>query len=190
MSEITKESAWQLVKQRCDFALQRHLAFVATAMEAMAKKLGHPEQAGLWYVCGLLHDIDWNDTINHPADHCGEETISFLHENGASEAVCRVIKSHCPWLNIPRDDDLKKTLFAVDELSGFIVAVALVRPTKMIGINANSVVKKMKSKSFAAQVNREDMKVCTEYFDIELKEFINILLPEFEKLAADWQLVG
>lgn len=189
MSEITKEQAWQLVKERCDFPLQRHLAFVANAMEVLAENLGHPDQKDLWFVCGLLHDIDWNETINNPDEHCGEPTMNFLRKNGASEKVCQTIASHCPWRDIARDDDLKRALFAVDELCGFIVAVALVRPTKMLGISANSVVKKMKSKSFAAQVNRQYMLTCKEYFDIELKEFITSLLPRFEKLAADWQLV-
>ena len=185
---IDKTRALSMVQERCDFALQRHLAFVAKGMEKLAHHLGYPNDAEKWYISGLLHDIDWNATITEPKKHCGPETIQYLKKHGIDDDICEVIRSHCEWLQIPRDNDWKKAIFAVDELSGFIVAAALVRPTKMIGISAKSIIKKMKSPSFAAAVSRDDMKSCEKYFQIPLVEFINILLPVYEKLASDWEL--
>ncbi|KAK3596138.1 hypothetical protein CHS0354_027408 [Potamilus streckersoni] len=188
LAGITREKASELIKSRCDFALQRHLVFTATAMEALARHLKQEQDIEFWYVTGLLHDIDWNQTIDCMEKHCGEETMDYLRSHGAAEEVCQTIRSHYTDLNVPRDSLHRKALFACDELSGFIVAAALVRPTKMIGIEPSSVIKKMKDKAFARQVNRDDMQSCEEYFNIPLKEFIAILLPAFERIAPDWQL--
>ena len=185
---ITIEKAMELVKSRCDFALTRHVFFVATAMRRLAMHLNHEKDADFWFVCGLLHDIDWNDTIEAPEKHCGEETMEYLKQNGVSEEVRTTILSHYTIKGIPLDRDHRKALFACDELSGFIVAAALVRPTKLIGIKPESVMKKMKDKAFARQVNREDMKACEELFSIPLKEFISIIIPAFEEIASDWEL--
>ena len=86
------------------------------------------------------------------------------------------------------DSPIKKALFACDELSGFTVAVAQMRPTKMMGISPKSVIKKMKDKRFAAAVSREDMKACEEFFGISVNEFLQILIPGYEKIAGNWDL--
>lgn len=139
--------------------------------------------------CGLLHDIDWDETIAHPEKHCGPETMTFLKENGVADDICRAIRSHYDFLKVPRESDMEKALFAVDEISGFTVAVALMRPTKMIGITPKSVIKKMKDKSFATAVSRKDMSSCKEYFGMEVADLLNVILPEFEKIARNWDLV-
>ena len=185
---INREKAKQIITEKCDFALQRHLTYVAEAMQSLCVHLGKENELEFWYVAGLLHDIDWNETINNPQEHCGEKTINYLKSCGASDELCTTIQSHYTALNIPLDTDVRKALFACDELSGFIVAAALVRPTKMIGISAKSIQKKMKDKAFARQVDREDMKSCESFFNIPLSEFINILLPGFEKIAPQWEL--
>lgn len=186
---ITREAAEALVAERCDFALQRHLYYVANAMESLCEHFGDTENKDVWYITGLLHDIDWNDTITHSEDHCGEETMNYLESHGVAEEIRNAIQSHCIHFGVPMDTDMKKSLFACDELSGFTVAVAQMRPTKMIGIKSKSVIKKMKAKQFAAQVSREDMKSCEEFFNIPLAEFITILIPGFESIAGEWELV-
>ena len=157
-------------------------------METMAEVLGFGEEKEKWYITGLLHDIDWNETIHEPEKHCGEETMVFLKENGVDEDICLAIQSHYDFLKIPRDNEYRQALFAVDEISGFTVAVALLRPTKMIGIKPKSVIKKIKEKSFAAAVSREDMKICETYFNISQSELLTHLIPAFEKIAPNWQL--
>ena len=188
---ISREAAWELVKSRCDFALQRHLAYVASSMESFAKHLGHTDQDALdtWYLTGLLHDIDWNDTINNPDQHCGRETMEYLQEHGVSEEICVAIQTHhVDVFGLPIDTDLKKALLACDEISGFSVAVALMRPTKMMGMKAKSIVKKIKDKKFAAAVDRDHMRYCEEFFSLPQNEFLPILIPGWEKIAGEWEL--
>ena len=132
---ITRQAAQELVQSRCDYALQRHLAYVAASMEALCGYLGHEDQIDTWYLTGLLHDIDWNKTINTPDLHCAEPTLNYLKENGVTEEICTAIQTHHLVFGLPIDTDLKKGLLAVDEISGFGVAVSLMRPTQMMGIS-------------------------------------------------------
>ncbi len=185
---INREKAISLIKEKCDFALQRHLHHVAVAMERLAEHLGHEQEKEKWFLTGLLHDIDWNETIKNPTKHCGDETMDFLKANGVDEEIRLAIKSHYHIHNVPRDNDLRKALFVVDEISGFTVAVALLRPTKMIGIKAKSIIKKIKDKSFAAAVSREDMKSCEAYFNLSQSELLSLLIPAFEAIAPEWEL--
>lgn len=187
--EITRDDAWELVKTRCDFALQRHNAFVAQSMEALAVSLGKEDQKDVYYITGLLHDVDWNDTISTPELHCAEPTMQYLKENNVPEVIRTAIQTHHLIFDLPIDSDLKKALLAVDEISGFAVAVAQMRPTKMMGINPKSIVKKMKDKRFAAGVDRDHMKFCESYFDQSVQDLLLILIPSWEGLAADWELV-
>lgn len=186
---ISRKKALTLIEERCDFALKRHLMHVAVAMEAMATKLGYAADIDKWFIIGLLHDIDWNDTANNPSLHCAQPTADYLLENGVPEDWVLSIRSHCDWQNIKRNTDDKKSLAAVDELSGFCVAVALMRPTKMLGIKANSILKKIKDKHFARNVDRESMYLCKEYFSIELSSLLDdVLLPRFIDISPNWQL--
>lgn len=186
---ITRDEALVLVKDKCDWALQRHLAHVAASMEALAISLGYEAQKDTWYITGLLHDIDWNETINNPAEHCGPVTMDYLAGQGVSEEICTAIQAHHQdAYPQPVDTDLKKALLAVDELSGFAVAVALLRPTKMEGMSPKSIVKKIKDKGFAAAVDRQHMKFCEDYFKTPVSEFLTILIPAWEAIASDWEL--
>lgn len=185
----TRDDAWKLVKAKCDWALQRHLAHVAASMEALAIHLGHEGDKETWYLTGLLHDIDWNWTIENPSEHCGENTMRLLADHGVSEEIRSAIQAHCQDMHgVPADTDMRKALLAVDELSGFAVAVALLRPTKMEGMKPKSVVKKIKDKAFAAAVDRQHMKFCEDFFDIPVSEFLAILLPAWEAIAGEWEL--
>ncbi len=132
-------------------SLLRHCKAVAASMEHFAKK--HGEDHEKWYVTGLLHDFDYE---RHPDQHpqIGE---GILRELGVAEDILRAIQSHANYTGVSRDSLMEKVLFAVDELSGFVVAVAYVRPDRMKGMEVKSVKKKLKDKAFAAAVSREDI---------------------------------
>src|SRR5437660_7320844 len=140
-------------------SLRKHCYAVADSMQHFAQL--HGEDADLCEAVGLLHDMDYE---RHPnQEHSPTEGhpfvgVAWLRENGWSEEVCRAILSHADYANVPRETPLEKTLYAVDELSSFVIAVALVRPTKSIhDVDVRAVKKKMKDKAFARAVNREDI---------------------------------
>src|SRR6266403_6057929 len=140
-------------------SLRKHCYAVADSMKHFAQLRG--EDADLWQAVGLLHDMDYeqhpnveqSSTEGHPF-----VGVAYLGENGWGEEVCRAVLSHADYASVSRETPLEKTLYAVDELSSFIVAVALVRPTKNIrDVDVAAVKKKMKDKAFARAVNREDI---------------------------------
>jgi putative nucleotidyltransferase with HDIG domain len=140
-------------------SLRKHCYAVADSMKHFAQLRG--EDVYLWEAVGLLHDMDYE---RHPnLEHSATEGhpfvgVSWLRENGWSEEVCRAILSHADYTNVSRETPLEKTLYAVDELSSFVIAVALVRPTKSIhDVDVRAVKKKMKDKAFARAVNRDDI---------------------------------
>ena len=140
-------------------SLRKHCYAVADSMKHFAQVRG--EDADLWEAAGLLHDMDYERHPNveqSPTEGHPFVGVAWLRENGWSEEVCRAILSHADYANVSRETPLEKTLYAVDELSSFIVAVALVRPTKSIhDVDVWAVKKKMKDKAFARAVNREDI---------------------------------
>jgi putative nucleotidyltransferase with HDIG domain len=140
-------------------SLRKHCYAVADSMKHFAQVRG--EDADLWEAVGLLHDMDYERHPNveqSPTEGHPFVGVAWLRENGWSEEVCRAILSHADYANVSRETSLEKTLYAVDELSSFIVAVALVRPTKSIhDVDVRAVKKKMKDKAFARAVNREDI---------------------------------
>jgi len=140
-------------------SLRRHCYAVADSMRHFAQ--AHGSDADLWEAAGLLHDIDYERHPNH--EHSATEGhpfvgVAFLREHGWSDEICRAILSHADYGGIARETPLERTLYAVDELSGFVMAVALVRPTKSVhDVDVAAVKKKMKDKAFARAVSREDM---------------------------------
>src|SRR6266481_6475051 len=140
-------------------SLRKHCYAVADSMKHFAQLRG--EDADLWEAVGLLHDMDYERHPNleqSPTEGHPFVGVAWLRENGWSEEVCRAILSHAHYSGVPRETALEKTLYAVDELSSFIVAVALVRPTKSIhDVDVRAVKKKIKDKAFARAVNREDI---------------------------------
>ena len=140
-------------------SLRKHCYAVADSMKHFAQLRG--EDTDLWETVGLLHDMDYerhpnlerSSTEGHPF-----VGVAWLRDHGWSEEVCRAILSHADYANVSRETVLEKTLYAIDELSSFVVAVALVRPTKSIqDVDVRAVKKKMKDKAFARAVNREDI---------------------------------
>ena len=166
-------------------SLVRHMLAVESAMRAYATKLG--EDVEKWGRVGLLHDFDyerWPDPPDHPLK--GSE---ILAQRGYPEDVIYAIKSHADYLtDCPRVSTMDKALYACDELCGFITACAMVRPTKLEGLKAKSVRKKMKQASFAAAVNRDDIVRGAEDLGVELNEHIDFCVAAMQTIAKDLDL--
>lgn len=135
-------------------ALRIHMECVAACMGACAERM-QPDQAERWKICGLLHDMDWE---RHPnADEHPFVGVRVLRERGIDEEILTAILGHAEYTGTPRETPMAKALFGVDELAGFIVACAKVRPDGLASLEPKSVKKKLKAKEFAAAVNREDI---------------------------------
>jgi putative nucleotidyltransferase with HDIG domain len=144
---------------------------VEAAMRAYARRFGEDEE--IWGITGLLHDMDYE---KHPTpDEHPMVGVRELESRGYPEEVIHAIKGHADYLDVPRDTLMSKTLYAVDELSGFIVACALVRPEGLENMKAKSVRKKMKQKSFAAAVNRNDIVRGADELGVDLNEHIEFV---------------
>ena len=169
---MNREESWELLCQWTESdSLRKHMLAVEAAMRAYARKFGEDEEK--WGVTGLLHDMDYE---KHPTpDEHPMVGVRELERRGYPEDVLHAIKGHADYLDVPRDTLMSKTLYAVDELSGFIVACALVRPEGLEGLKAKSVRKKMKQKSFAAAVNREDIVRGAEELGVDLGEHIEFV---------------
>jgi uncharacterized domain HDIG len=170
-------------------SLRKHCYAVADSMKHFAQLRG--ENADLWEAVGLLHDMDYERHPNlerSPTEGHPFVGVAWLRENGWSEEVCRAILSHADYANVSRETALEKALYAVDELSSFVVAVALVRPTKSIqDVDVRAVKKKMKDKAFARAVNREDIVRGAEELGMPLDDVITNTITA---LQADAQRLG
>ncbi len=158
--------------------LRRHMYAVEIAMRAMAERAG--EDADAWGLVGLLHDFDYerfpNDTHSATAEH-PSEGVRLLATEGFPEPMQRAILGHATYTGVPRDTAMAKALFAVDELSGFLVACALVRPSKsLVDLEVSSVKKKLKDKAFARGVSREDIQRGVEELGVPLEDHIGFVL--------------
>jgi len=173
-------------------SLRKHCYAVADSMKHFAKLRG--EDANLWEAVGLLHDMDYERYPNveqSPTEGHPFVGVASLRENGWSEEVCRAILSHADYANVSRETPLEKTLCAVDELSSFIVAVALVRPTKSIhDVDVRAVKKKMKDKAFARAVNREDIVRGAEQLGMPLDDVITEVIAALKADADRLGLAG
>ncbi len=173
-------------------SLRKHCYAVADSMKYFAQLRG--EDADLWEAVGLLHDMDYE---RHPnLEHSPSEGhpfvgVAWLREHGWSEEICRAILSHADYTNVSCETALEKTLYAVDELSSFIVAVALVRPTKSIHeVDVRAVKKKMKDKAFARAVNRDDIVRGAEKLGMPLDDVITEVITALKSDAERLALAG
>ncbi len=173
-------------------SLRKHCYAVADSMKHFAQLRG--EDGDLWEAVGLLHDMDYerhpnlerSATEGHPF-----VGVAWLRENGWSEEACRAILSHADYSGVSRETPLEKTLYAVDELSSFVVAVALVRPTKSIhDVDVRAVKKKMKDKAFARAVNRDDIIHGAEHLGMPLDDVIAQVIAALKGDAERLGLVG
>ncbi len=184
---MNRAEALALVKEYTQNAsLIKHMLAVEAAMRAYARKLGEDEER--WGIVGLLHDFDyerWPNPPDHPLK--GSE---ILRQHGYPEDVIYAIKSHADYLpDCPRIHRIDKALYACDELAGLITAAALVRPQGITDLTAASVKKKMKSKGFARNVNREDIERGAADFGVDLTEHIQFIIDAMKLIAAELELL-
>jgi putative nucleotidyltransferase with HDIG domain len=155
-------------------ALRQHMLAVEAAMRAYAKQYSGDEEA--WGTVGLLHDFDYETYPNHehsPTEGHPAWGVQLLREKGLAEEQCRAILGHANYSGVPRDSQMAKALFAVDELCGFLVACALVRPSRSFAdLEVSSVKKKLKDKAFARGVNRDDVRAGAEELGVQLDDHI------------------
>lgn len=176
---MTRDEALAILKEYTKSkSLLKHAFAVEAAMRAYAKKFGEDEE--LWGIVGLLHDFDYEMFPDeHPMK--GNE---ILKEKGVSEEIRTAIMGHASYAGVPRETLMAKTLYAVDELSGFIVAVTLVRPNKAVSeVKVKSVKKKMKDKSFAAKVNRDEIREGAEELGIPFEEHVEFMIQALSGVA-------
>ncbi len=172
-------------------SLRKHCEAVAACMRHFAREQGADED--LWGAVGLLHDMDYERYPNPNLDETEHPfvAVNYLREQGWSEEVCRAILSHANYANVERITPMEKTLFAVDELAGFVTAVTLVRPDRSINsVKVASVKKKMKDKTFAAKVNRDDIYQGAEELGMPLDEVIAHVIQALQHDATHLGLEG
>lgn len=179
---MTFNEAEEILKQFTQSeSLLRHAKSVSLVMEAYAVKLGEPSEK--WAVTGLLHDADYE---KHPDQH-PNIIVDLLKEKGESE-IAHAISAHYTKWGVPYDTLLDKALLACDELTGFIIACSHVRPEKINGMKAKSVTKKLKDKSFAAKVERDEVYKGTELLGVELSEHITFIISVLQQNQKDLSL--
>ena len=172
--EDSRDASWDLL---CEWtqsdSLRRHMLAVEAAMRAYAPRFGG--DVDLWGLTGLLHDLDYERYPNLGDGH-PRYALKELEARGYPPELVRAVASHADFLGVSRDTPMEKALFAVDELCGFILAVAYVRPEGLVGLTPKSVKKKMKQPSFAAAVSREDMRAGAEDLGIDFDEHLSIVI--------------
>ena len=188
---ISHQDAWSLLAAWAGSeSLRRHCLAVEAAMRAYAHRGGHDEE--LWGVTGLLHDADYerfpdmdDEAHGHPRTIMAE-----LQARDAPPEMVRAIASHADHLGVPRESALERTLYAVDELSGFLVACAVVRPEGIHGLGAKSVRKKLKQPSFAAAVDRDDVRRGAEELGVDFDDHVAVVVAALTDQADELGLNG
>jgi len=182
----TRDDAWALLTEFTDNpSLIKHALAVEAAMRAYARRLGEDEE--VWGAIGLIHDFDYQQNPTEETHlHVGTRV---LRERGWPEEWIRTVASHADYMGVPRDTAAARALFAVDELTGFLTACALVRPDRSIAeVQAKSVKKKLKDKAFARGVNRDDVRRGAEELGVELAEHIEFVRDAMATISDQLEL--
>jgi putative nucleotidyltransferase with HDIG domain len=185
---LTREQAWDLF---CEWtaspSLRRHVLAVEACMRAYARRLGGDEEE--WGMVGLLHDLDYE---RYPDAETGHPRLGMeeLSRQGFSDEFVRAVASHADYLDVPRETPMEKALYAVDELSGFVMACAYVRPEGIHGMTPKSVKKKMKTPAFAAAVSRDDLRAGAEDLGVDFDEHVSVVIAALEERAGELELDG
>jgi putative nucleotidyltransferase with HDIG domain len=188
MAPPNREEAWQLVEEWVQSeSLRKHLLGVETGMRAYARRWGEDEE--LYGVTGLLHDLDYERYPDLETGH-PRRALALFRERGYSPDLIDAVAGHAEFLGVPRETRMARTLYAVDELSGFLAACALVRPTGIEGMTPKSVKKKLKQPSFAAGVNREEVRRGAEELGVDFDEHVAFLISAMEERADELGLRG
>jgi putative nucleotidyltransferase with HDIG domain len=190
-SQVSRAEAWNLLTEWVQSpSLRRHCLAVEASMAGYARKLGADEEA--WAVAGLLHDADYerHPDMDDAVDGHPRTIMRELQSRDVDPAIVDAIAGHAPYLGIPRESDMAKTLFAVDELSGFIVACAQIRPEGVHGMTPKSVKKKLKTVAFAAAVNRDEVRQGAEELGVDFDEHLAFVIAALEEQADALELHG
>jgi putative nucleotidyltransferase with HDIG domain len=183
MAEVSREDAWRLVTEWVESdSLRKHLIGVEAAMRAYARKWDEDEEA--YAVTGLVHDLDYERYPDLDTGH-PRYAIKELEERGYPQEVIDAVAGHADFMGVPRETRMARTLYAVDELSGFVAACALVRPTGIEGMKPKSVKKKLKTPSFAAAVNRSDIERGIEELEVDQDEHIALVIGALAQRADE-----
>jgi putative nucleotidyltransferase with HDIG domain len=188
MDTISRDAAWELF---CEWtasdSLRKHALAVEAAMRAYARRYGEDEE--LWAVTGLVHDLDYE---RYPDLNTGHPRYALqeLRERDYPQEVIDAVAGHAEFMGVPRETWMAKALYAVDEMSGFITACALVRPTGIVGMKPKSVRKKMKQPSFAAAVPRDQLERAADELGVELNEHIQVVIDALAEHAAELDLAA
>jgi putative nucleotidyltransferase with HDIG domain len=189
MSEpLSREQAWDLFCSWTESeSLRRHVLAVEAAMRAYARRFGEDEET--WGLVGMLHDLDYE---RYPDLETGHPRVALkeLESQGFSPEFVRAVASHADFLGVSRDSAMEKTLFAVDELCGFVMACAYVRPEGIHGMTPKSVKKKMKTPAFAAAVNRDELRAGAEELGVEFDEHVAFVIAALDERASELGLDG
>ncbi|MEA2430529.1 MAG: hypothetical protein QOI19_1002 [Thermoleophilaceae bacterium] len=181
--EVTRDEAWRLF---CEWtqseSLRKHVLGVEAAMVGYARERGEDEE--LWAATGILHDLDYEKYPDLETGH-PRFALEELRSRGYPEEMIDAIAGHAVYLGMARETPLAKTLFAVDELSGFIAACALVRPTGIHGMTPKSVKKKLKTPAFAAGVNRDEVRQGAEELGVDLDEHLRNVIAFMEERSGE-----
>ena len=183
MAEISRDDAWELV---CEWvgseSLRRHLLGVEAGMRAYAREFEEDEER--WAVTGLVHDLDYE---RYPDLETGHPRFALeeLKQRDYPQEVIDAVAGHADFMGVPRETRMAKTLYAVDELSGFVAACAMVRPTGIEGMTPKSVKKKLKQPSFAAGVNREEVERGIEELGVDRDEHIRLIIAALQDQAEE-----
>ena len=167
--------------------LVRHMLAVEAAMRFYAEKFGEDQE--IWGITGILHDFDWE--IHPTLDEHPQAGATILRERGVPEEIVRAVLSHADHTGIPRHTLMEKALYACDEITGLITAVALVRPSRsLLDLEASSVKKKWKDRAFAAGANRDEIAKAAQEFDIELWDHVSNVILAMRTIATELGLAG
>ena len=179
MPSPTRDEAWDLFCEWTESeSLRKHVLGVEAAMVAYAREYGEDEE--LWAATGILHDLDYE---KHPDLETGHPRVALelFEELDYPQELIDAVAGHAPYLGVPRETRMAKTLYAVDELSGFVAACALVRPTGIEGMTPKSVKKKLKTPAFAAAVNRDEVREAAEEMGVDFDEHLRTVIAAMEE---------
>src|ERR671914_351713 len=183
MDAISRDDAWQLFCEWTESdSLRKHALAVEAAMRAYARRYGEDEER--WAVTGLVHDLDYERYPDLDTGH-PRYAIKELEERGYPPELIDAVAGHADFMGVPRETRMAKTLYAVDELSGFVAACALVRPTGIHGMTPKSVKKKLKQPSFAAGVDRDEVRRGAEELGVDFDEHVAFVIAAMEERADE-----
>jgi putative nucleotidyltransferase with HDIG domain len=186
MADVSREDAWQLVTEWVSSeSLRKHLLGVETGMRAYARKWGEDEE--LYAITGLVHDLDYERYPDLETGH-PRYALKELEQRGYPQEVIDAVAGHADFMGVPRETLMAKTLYAVDELSGFVAACALVRPTGIEGMKPKSVKKKLNQPSFAAAVNRDEVQRGIEELGVDQDEHIAVIIEALAERSDELAL--